>query len=488
MIKRLINNKSGILFLVFLVSLPVMFVNRQISTDWGGDFAMYINEAANIASFHQVNETSYVYNEQAPMLGPSYYPVGFPLLLSPVYFLFGNNISAFILYISFLLVLSAVVLQLFFQNFFSKTVSFILVLVIIYNPWTLNFKNEILADIPFMLFFVLTLVLYFKKAPVWLTGMAMGFTILIKTAGYVLPAAFFVYYFYLFFSARKPEKPAKSTLLYPAVFSIAMVFIVNKLIFRLPPVTETYFNNFEIKNLFHNFLLNIALYIQIFQSFFFRNLHDWQFVVLITQSAMLTFLLIGLLNAKKNLTLFLVFVYLVLLLVYPYKSSGFRFLFPLLPLLLVFSVEGFKSIKWNFKTKTHIVIIFASVFLLGQYIPGIVNLAKNNPGILPGPQENSSLQMFGFIKQHIENKKVILFSKPRVLALYTGRKSVCNNFSDDDKKIDLLIRNKHINYILINKDLDNPAINNYIEKNTGKMKLIWKNEKFKFFELLPNHS
>jgi 4-amino-4-deoxy-L-arabinose transferase-like glycosyltransferase len=311
MIKSIYENRYFGVILIFILSLPVIFINRQISTDWGGDFAMYINEALNIAHFKQVTATHYVYNENAPMLGPEFYPVGFPLLLAPVCLLFGNNIPVLIIYMSLILVITATVLFLFFREYFSVPVAVILTLIIVYNPWTLIFKNEILADIPFTLFFVLTQLLYLRKAPAWITGTVMGFTVLIKTAGFVLPAGFVLYYLYILIKRKNRYKE----LVFPVFYALILVLTVNVLIFKIPSGPGLYSGNFNFTAFKHNFLLNVSLYIEIFQSFFYRILDDWKFLMLITQSVMLTFLLIGIINAKKNLIFFVFVTYLLLLFV-----------------------------------------------------------------------------------------------------------------------------------------------------------------------------
>ncbi len=472
------------ILLIVLLAFPLLFINLQHSTDWGGDFAMYINEAMNIVHLQPVAATHYVFNENAPMLGPKAYPVGFPLLLSPVCLIFGNNISIIIIFMALLLILLAIVLYIFFKTFFSKTVSLILVLVIIYNPWTLHFKNDILSDIPFTLFFVLTIILFIRKAPVWLTGLLMGISILIKTAGFVLPAGFSFYFIYLFITQHKQWKINIKKLLLPVGYALFFVFIINKIIFHFPSGISLYAQNFSFNKLEHNALVNISLYINIFQSFFFRNLHDWKFIMLITQSSLFTFTIVGILNSKKNVILFILSTYLLMLFFYPYHSAGFRFLLPVMPLLLYYAVNGFKSIHWNFTIKKELLVSLFALFLLGQYIPEIITLSNKSVKILSGPQEKTSQEVFNFIKDHIEKEATILFTKPRVLALYTKRNSTCNKQSNSTVEISRLFKEKNIEYILTCTELPNQTLNRYLIENRKNTLLIWNNKKFKVYKVI----
>ncbi len=477
MVKSIYNKRYFAFVLMFLFLLPLIFINRQISSDWGGDFAMYINEAMNIAHFQSIDDTHYIYNENAPMLGPGIYPAGFPLMLAPICFLFGNNISVFIIYMSLLLIITALVIYVFFKDFFSAPVAAILTLTIVYNPWMLSFKNEVLADIPFTLFFILTLVFYLKKAPAWLTGIVMGFAILVKTAGFVLPVGFVLYYFYNL--VKRKRYPG---LVFTAIYAVIFVFVLNTVL-KMPLGLGLYSGNFDFSSLKHNILINISLYIEIYQSFFYRVLHDWKFIMLVTRSAMLTFLIIGIINVKKDLIYFIFVAYVFLLLVYPYHSSGFRFLLPVMPLLLLFALYGFKSIKWRYKVDKRLIVIFAALVLLGQYFPETVKLIEKRVEILPGPQQKSSKEAFDFIKKNTVDGDVILFTKPRVLALYTGRNAVCNEISDSSKKLEELLKNKNVKYILTNSDLSNKAAERFLKQNGDKVDLIWQNTKFKFYRI-----
>ncbi|NOX87342.1 MAG: hypothetical protein GXO86_15525 [Chlorobi bacterium] len=469
--------------MVILLVLPVVFINHQHTVDWGGDYAMYITEAMNIAHHQPVDSTHYVYNSNAPMLGPPLYPVGFPLLLAPVYLIFGNNILAMIVYMSLMLILLTLVLQLFFRRYFSETVSIILVLVILYNPWILHFKNEILADIPFALFFNLTLILYLYRSKAVFTGLAMGFSILIKTAGFALPVAFILYLFYQLITGHEDRKIITKRLLIPVIYSLLLVLFVNKILFHLPWGIGLYSENFSLFAFKQHVLKNTALYIELFQSFFHRNLYDWKFLVLITQPVLFTFALIGFLNSKKDLLFFVVSTYLLMLIVYPYHFSGFRFLLPVIPVLLYYSLNGFNSIRWRFSVQKKLLIPLLAVFLLGQYIPEIIRLATNPVTTKQGPQEQTSQEVFEYIRNNLSEDETILFTKPRVLALYTGRKSVCNELNDDLEKMDLLLRDKRVGYILTNENLSNPALEKYLISKKDHILLIWSNKKFKLYQV-----
>ena len=130
-------------FLIALLCLHVFFINIKNSHDWGDDFAQYIHQAKNITEGISQTETGFIFNKDFPLYSPPAYFMGFPLLLAPVYAVAGNDIRAFSFLISTFLFLSAIVFFRFFNSYFNPFSSCLLVLIILYNPWILNFKMEI---------------------------------------------------------------------------------------------------------------------------------------------------------------------------------------------------------------------------------------------------------------------------------------------------------------------------------------------------------
>ena len=62
--------------------------------DWDGDHSMYIQHARNIVEGSDYRESGYIFNPSCPSWGPESYPPVFPLLLSPLYRLYGLNLKA----------------------------------------------------------------------------------------------------------------------------------------------------------------------------------------------------------------------------------------------------------------------------------------------------------------------------------------------------------------------------------------------------------
>ena len=60
---------------------------------WGDDWAQYLMHARNLAGGQPYGATGYMFNPDAPNVGPPSYPPGLPLLLAPVIALFGLKLA-----------------------------------------------------------------------------------------------------------------------------------------------------------------------------------------------------------------------------------------------------------------------------------------------------------------------------------------------------------------------------------------------------------
>jgi hypothetical protein len=86
--------RARLCFCCFLVLLGAFYLTHlREGHAWGDDFALYILQAKNIATGHPLANTGYIFNPQRPVIGPAAYPPAFPLLLSPVYRIWGLNLS-----------------------------------------------------------------------------------------------------------------------------------------------------------------------------------------------------------------------------------------------------------------------------------------------------------------------------------------------------------------------------------------------------------
>lgn len=492
------RHRGGLAVLVLL--LPLCFVGIRTHHDWGDDFAQYINQAKCIRIGEPASETGYIYNTNNPMLGPAAYPGGFPLLLSPVYVLFGNNIAVFNIYISLWLVFAGLIWYLVLRKYHNELTSVLVVVLIAWHPWVLEFKAEIMSEIPFMALTGLLLLMYqrgfmqynkpkakqsFVKA--LSMGIVAGLLLAIRLPGLAIIAAIFAYDFWANINNNEIIKK-------PGIYANAVIVLIVGFITCFPIINYfisgigfselfTYSSNFKGEPILTTLQENLAYYTWLVQDFFQRSKPTWKVFPLLTQALVLALCVIGIVRQtvkNRPLLLWVFGAYMVLLLIYPYRGSGFRFLLPVAPIILHFAIEGFKSIQWGFKLNTKIWAIGLSILLIFQFLPEQILAIKNAPNHFAGPQEKESVEAFAYIKQQIPKDAVIVFAKPRALALYTGCKAFANHRADSVSILQDMERFSPT-HILIHTEISDGNIKQYIAQNPTKWMVKWQNNKFTLY-------
>ncbi len=474
---------------IITLLLPLLFINVPNSHDWGGDFAQYIHQAINLVEGISQSETGYIYNYEYALLGPETYPMGFPILLAPVYSLFGNSIHAFTYFMSILAIVFGIICLKFFKRFTKREYHAILMLlVIVYNPWFLRFKAEVLAEIPLLIFFTLILSIYLSKSSSTkkyiLLGLLSGYMLLIKSIGLALVGGILLNEFVSWL--RKENTPfIKNSITYVA--SSALLYALVSLI--LFPSSQEAFSHFSGLVAIDGSLIlkNLDYYTAIFQQFFneFTG-SSWSFINYFLKAFALLLAFFGFLSRLKKPTVleYTIICGAVILLVFTTNAGGFRYLLPFLPILMIYIYEGFKVIKlpYTVNEKWISAIIFFAFILVSPKV--MSEIIEKQTDIKHGPQEPVVIEAFEAIDKYVPEDAIILFSKPRVLALYTARKSMGNNPDPSSNSTNQLATKNSFDFILYNTDLSNPDLELYIEKHTDTLELLWTNDRLSLYKRL----
>jgi hypothetical protein len=142
----------------------------------------------------------------------------------------------------------------------------------------------------------------------------------------------------------------------------------------------------------------------------------------------LPLLVTGLLKKAGKHRLFTIFcaLYAILLLVMPFRQ-GIRYILPLLPFYLFFTIQGFDSLFEGIARKgARIVSLTGYAFLVlyfgvaGYYFSTSFGIRQ----IADGPYTEKATETFEFIKTHTGSEDVIVFFKPRAMLLITKRRAI----------------------------------------------------------------
>jgi len=166
----------------------------------GGDNAEYIVLAESLVQPGDGRWLSHSPIEPAPQIR---LPFGYPMLLAPLYALFGFNLIVFKLLSLCFAVASVALFSLLVRPLFPPLTATALTLALAFNPEIINHSHWTLTETPFLFFSLLSLLLFFKsenKEPekparwFWLATACIAFTVHIRTIGLALAGAGLIYY------------------------------------------------------------------------------------------------------------------------------------------------------------------------------------------------------------------------------------------------------------------------------------------------------
>jgi len=411
-----------VLLLIMLVCAAFIFICIKKGHNWGGDFSLYIAQAKSInnSSVHRLYELNkYSMDHSIRDIGPYLYPFGFPVLLSPVYYLFGINFIVMKWFCSLFFLFSLpLIFKLFRKEFQNSFYVFFIIVIIAFNAEFITFCDNILSDFPFLFFSLLSILLMKRENTIFnqlILGMGVYFSYFIRDIGIVLVPTLMLFHFYLFVTQRSAIKN-KVYYLIP-YFVFGLFFISASLL--LPMGGQNHYSMLAEHLSIEQIRENIFYYSELLSIFFagtFSFLALLPFILLIISGMHATWRETFYLHAYIILTL-------AVLLIWP-ASQGLRFLFPVLPFLLFFMLKGFLFLFEKFRLPQlyfiFLLIIYAG-FSIPQNLKSVIAFSKKESNQCYTPE---TIQIYSYISKNIPRSETVGFVKPAVLRLFTDVNSI----------------------------------------------------------------
>lgn len=102
---------------------------------------------------------------------------------------------------------------------------------------------------------------------------------------------------------------------------------------------------------------------------------------------------------------------------------------------------------------------------------------------MDGPQQQSSVEAFDFISKNVHPSAIVVFAKPRALALYSGCQSMADPFTDDTVQINNQIMEAGAAYLLIHNKLSTDSMKRYVLAMQNRITKQWGNKDFVLYKL-----
>ena len=492
--------------ITFFFLIAVFFLCSYFSLSdgcyWGDDYAAYISEGIAIAE-GKLDSQSVLNTMMHPSplpeeaVGrPLVYVWGYPLILSVVYSLAGFDrigFSSVFFYklpsvISF--ALFAAVLFLFLRRRFKLVFSLLLTVAFCSCAEFYSFFNTIYSDMVFLFYALLSLYveeLYLEKAESpghevigIILGIILWYMYEIRLNGIAILlsciAAHLIY-------VVKAKKFSRWDLILRELIPYIVFFVLKTLsetLLAAPTSNASDFHDFS----FYLFLSNLKTYLGLIQSFFsqlwsnilisplysvLRRLFEITYSDLSTLSSVLVWFSIAAsvlgtavsgIRENAHLSL-LVIVYIIAAAMLPY-TQGMRYIYPILPVILLFFGYGIKYISDTLKiTKNKTANRIFAVIASGMCVLCVYQLVSNDIGqkyeipekgeivnvediYMQNAYSPSAVEVYKYIRANTPEDCCIAYFVPRGLYLNTERFSVkpdVNGHSIDEADFYLDYRN-----------------------------------------------
>ncbi len=443
------------IFIPVLISfiLGLAFIDHGHS--WGSDFAEYIAQAQVLATGKD--------NPNRPQVG---YLYGTALLLLPAFKakgldLFALKFPMLVCYGAFIAVIS-----IFYQKRFRSGKKLFPTFLLAVSPALISYLNNILSDIPFLLFSSLSVMLFYEmyeeknsRGKQLLAAIAAGFCVMYAfscrfqglvllltiTCSELLLLLHRIFKHNRLFNYWTKSFRAKSILIHLAFYTAFAAFYALYKI--LAPASQGrsdlgFLSDFSLKGFVHN----IFYYPFFFKEFFSCYGHCPSPICVALYLFSLPLIILGIARKAGEDAICFIFSLglLVLYILWP-GPQDFRFLFPILPFMILFALHGFEELKDPLIKKSYRIF---GLFMLCLFFSSLIfDAIENFQGRRDGNYQASSQEAresYAYIRDNTGPDAKILFFKPRVLYLTTGRISAeydteKESFNDQLREFDYIL-------------------------------------------------
>ena len=409
-----------VLIAVILCTLLISLRNLRAGHPWGDDFASYILQAKNIADGQPHRPTGYLFNPSVPHVGPPLYPPMVPIILAVTYRIAGLDLQAMKLTLMAVFLISLI--PLYFLTYLylqSPLASGAAVLCFAVNPVIVGMHSAIGSDLvflPFVFGFLYTVHRAYSQdgrppRPLKLAVLC-GFLIYgayaTRSAGavlfLVLPATDLLRYRRLSrFTCGALLTAIGLVLLQSAWYESSREEAGILSLFTLSPV--------HLFKVVRGYLSNSRMFLAI----------DWRPASLCCYGFVLALAAAGVFYWVRRAPLVLwVFTAGYAAMLALYGATAVRYIIPLLPVLVLMVAGGAAWLTERFpKARVWLMLGLAAY---GSASAVALIRADRSPE-REGLFDDRLAGIVRYIKENSPPDAVIVFRKPRLMALMTGRRS-----------------------------------------------------------------
>jgi 4-amino-4-deoxy-L-arabinose transferase-like glycosyltransferase len=484
--------------LIFIYALYLLVITTTKFQGWGGDYAGYMDQARSIVESRDTKNPNYIYNPEVPTLAPPSYPMGFALLLSPIYHFFGTDTLIYVKFMSVLWWLCGVSLFFFLYKKFSLIPSAIASMLFLFNPHYFIEKNGILPDSFFAICILWALYFYMyakasnKKSAIF-CGFLTGFAILTRVNGVALLLAMILSFALEFFIKKYKKEKIEPDLAdfkqLTLIVLTALVVIIGVKLWLPGPVGGSYFDQLKFdKDFLSKSQEHFKLYYKTILHFFGLppkmdymyelEYHNKTTSIIGYLSIFFIFLELVFIRKREDRVLLLfLLISTTVLTIWP-MVQGYRYVLPMLPIYIYFLFCGIQKIKIP-PLKTLVCLLFP-IILSPVYWNINQTVAGHNMNEEAGaPEYPNNQEAYDYVRKNYPKSAIFAYHHPLIFGFYADRKSVKWDRDNTPEQILHCLQKYKVQYILVNDWLldSDKNFKEFLKQYAYKLEKQWNNER-----------
>lgn len=471
----------------FLVGAFYLMTIRA-GQEWGDDFSMYIHHAENIVHGIPYTETGYIYNPHNPSVGPRLYPPGFPVLLAPLVKVFGLDLEPMKVELILFFVGSLLVLTPLFRDVLPPAYQPLLVLLMGLNPYFWGVKEQVLSDLPFLFFLLVSLCLFLRggvpnlstrRRVVYavLAGLAAYASYATRTVGIVLLPSFLVHDLIRY---------RRITVFGWVASAVLVVLAGAQYLFWVHD--SSYLDQLKVTPAIvrDNVVFYLRSLSELWENGYSESVRRTVFLGL---AALAVCGYVTRVRAGPGLLEVFPWFYLCTIFAWP-SSQGTRFLIPVTPFCMSYCLIGIRWVdsairqRWG---RTH-VLLFGSLATFVVTYAGRYSTLSYGP-LRQGIADPETLEMFAFVRTATHPSDVFIFSKPRALSLFTARTASAPYSPADPRLLWRYMADVHASYVITGPDALEPDVTylqRFVDQYRGDFQLLLANRELSVYRIARN--
>ena len=450
---------------------------------WYDDWAQYVGHARNIVEGRTYADTGYIYNPQRAIEAPASYPPGFPLVLAPIYAVFGADLVAMKVEQVGLLALALVLVGALLAPRLRTRWIVAIVALMALSPIVQAQTNAVLSDLLFLALTMLALLLIDRRPAGGtrldrsaLGGAPVGLVIFLATATRTIGIALAVTLVALDLLASR--RLAGSTVVAVVTFG-ALVALQTIVVgagggyLDTPPTPAALASNALGYPADLDAMWGTAPIAALVGA-----LGVFGYVVQLRR----------LRRAGRAPTVLEIFPvpYLLLVLAYP-AFQGSRYLLPIVPLLLWFTLIGVATAARRLRAPP--ALAGATLVVLVAVSCG-VRYAQAGFEWPASIRSRASSELLRFVSERTPSSSVIVSDRPRAIALLTGRPGSVYAAPSGTDELVAYMGEIGARYIVVAPaeerfDEDPGYLPRFVAEQSGRLRRVFRNAEYSVYVIRP---